>query len=809
MTGFLHELVAAARGILSRPAFSALVVAVLAAGLACVIFMMALIEGFILRPLPFAKPDELLQAGFLGDGELGDVFPVTSTDFVQIRRQLAAVSDVAGAARSTVNLSDLERPQRYNGAHVSANLFRVLGVAPILGRDFTRDDTKPGAPAVAMLSYTLWHSRYGGDPAVIGRRIRVDGHPATVIGVMPKNFSYPRREVVWLPATLSENANADGYAYWVVLRRHAGTGDAAVSAAFERWFADAAKQDPERMRTLSPRVEPLAYMAVDRTTRATLGIMLAAVLMVLVVACANAANLLLTRTLGRGHELSVRVALGASRRRLIMNLLAESLLLSLVAAALAVWLARLGVSWQKTMMQASEFFPLWLRFEVDGAVVAASLIAALVTALLTGLLPALRAGDATIYSRLRDGAPGGGGGSFARISRVLVIGEVAMSCALLICVGTLVRGIAALDRSDLGIDTDHLLSARIALNESAYPNADAQRRLYARLADRLRRDSDVVDASVGTAFPGTYYNEVHDLVPAGTTHGDGALPQVYSGGVDDHFLGAYGIPLEEGRFFDDRDRADSERVAVVDRRFADRFGHGRSILGQRFRLDPRDPAGATVTVVGVIGPLRLDTPGYAAKPAMLLPLSQDTYRIASIAVRTRGGALAFAPRLVDVMREVDPDTPVYWVRDYPKLVRDMTVGERVVADSFGVFGVVALILAAAGLYGVVAFSVARRTHEIGVRRALGAADRRVAGDVLGRSLLQLGIGVVLGIAAGLPFARLLTRSLSTIEGTNATIVLVVVATMAIAALLAVLAPLRRALRVNPMIALRDRDAIVG
>jgi predicted permease len=802
MNALLHDFRDAARGIAKRPGFSALVIGVLGTGLACVIFMLSLLNGFVLQPLPFAKPDQLLQAGFFGEGGLGDVFPVTNSDLIEIQHHLDASADVAGVARSTINLSDLDRPQRANGAHVSANLFQVLGVSPILGRDFSNADQHPGAPGVAMLSYALWQSRYGGDPSVVGRQIRVDSQAATVIGVMPENFSYPRTEVIWVPATLAEGMKPDDYAYWVVLRRHDGVSDAAIVTAFDTWFADGARVEPERFRSQKPRVEPLSYMAADRTTRSMLGFMIAAVLMVLLVACANAANLLLTRTLGRSQELSIRVALGASRRRLIAHLFAESLLLSLIAAVLALLLARAGLSWQHAMMRESEYFPLWLRFDIDGTVLLLAFGAALLTAFVTGVLPALRAGDMIAASTLRAGAGGITGGSFARVSRVLVIGEVALSCALLISVGTLVRGILVLDRVDLGIDTSHLLTARLALMKTAFPTPADQQHLYERLADGLRADSDVVDATVGTALPGTYYNETHDLLPDGTVPGDGTLPQVYIGAVDEHFTAAYGIKTEQGRFFSSSDTADSARVAVVDSKFVERFGNGESVLGRQFRLDPRDPKSRAVTIVGVVGSLTLDAPGNAGQSSMLLPLTQHIFRIASIAVRTRGDPHAFAPRLNEIMHKVDADTPLYWVRDYAGVIDSMTIGERSVAKSFGIFGVIALILAAAGLYGVMAFAVGRRTREIGVRRALGAPALQVLRNIFGRSLTQLGIGLAIGVAAGVPFARLLTGSLQSIQATDPLVVVAALAVLVLAAALAVVLPARRALRVDPMVALR-------
>ncbi len=348
MNAILHDLRDALRTSLKNPGFAALVAGVLGAGLACVIFMLTLLDGFILRPLPFAKPDELLQAGFHGDGGLGDVFPVDSRDLAQIRRYLAGKADVAAAA----SIDDQSQRHRPPGAlsrlRTSRRICSTCSASRrALGRDFSDEDAKPGAPAgddalVLALASTLRRRSSDRRPRRPRRRT-----PATVIGVMPKDFTYPRNEDLWVPATIVEGQPADAYAYWVIARRNAGIGDADVATAFDSWFADAARADPNRFRGRTFRVEPLARMAADRTTRGTLGSMLAAVVMVLLVSCANAANLLLTRTLGRSQELAVRVALGASRRRLIAHLLAESLLLTFSATAIAFALARAGVTWQQ------------------------------------------------------------------------------------------------------------------------------------------------------------------------------------------------------------------------------------------------------------------------------------------------------------------------------------------------------------------------------------------------------------------------------------------------------------------------------
>jgi predicted permease len=403
---------------------------------------------------------------------------------------------------------------------------------------------------------------------------------------------------------------------------------------------------------------------------------------------------------------------------------------------------------------------------------------------------------------IRQGSRGVAGASFARTSRVLVVGEIALSCALLISVGTLVHGIGALDCADLGIDQEHLLTARVALSTAVHPTAAGQVQVFDRIGERLRQDAGVADATVGTALPGTFYNSYHFVLPEGTAPGDADPPTIHSGAVDANFLGAYGVKLEQGRFFDDRDRAGAEKVAVVDRKFAERFGNGASILGRRFRVDPRDPDGPTVTVIGVVNALTLDVPGNTPAPSLLRPLSQDPFYIATIAVRTRGDALAFAPRLDAIVHRVDADAPLYWVRDYAGVIRASTVGERVIAKSFAAFGLIALLLAGAGLYGVTSFAVAQRTREIGIRRALGAPARHVLGDVFGRSFAELAIGLAIGVVAGVALARLLTGSLSNIETVGIAAIAAALGVLVVALVLAVCVPVRRALGVDPAVALR-------
>ncbi|MFZ2236560.1 MAG: FtsX-like permease family protein, partial [Dokdonella sp.] len=461
----------------------------------------------------------------------------------------------------------------------------------------------------------------------------------------------------------------------------------------------------------------------------------------------------------------------------------------------------LAAKWTDAAFRASfDGPPRWIHFTLDGRIIVMTFVVILITALVAGLLPAMRAGGSALAGDLRDGVRSVGSG-FARISRVLMIGEVTLSLTLLISVGVLAGIVSALDNTDLGIDRNGILTARVGLFESDYPHGDDQVRQFEKITERLRADPAVADATAGTAFPGLD-SDGRQVLAEGDLVADGDLPRVNYAAVDDHFLSAFGIKMQSGRFFDNRDDSAATRVAVVDRRFADLHGENGDVVGRRFRLDPRDGDAALVTIVGVIPALRMGKPDSRLRPTMLVPLRQNPARFVSLGIHVKGDPAAFAPRLIDDLRDVAPDTPAYWVRTYADALREATFATRLLARIFAAFGVLALALAGAGLYGVVAFNVGQRTREIGVRRALGASPASVLRDVLTRAGWQVGLGLALGLGCGLALARVLTLVLNSPGSTHAFTVVGAVIVLIAAATIAVIVPARRALRVDPMVALR-------
>ena len=799
MRAILSELRDAARDIASRPAWSALVVAVLAAGLGSVLYVVTLLDGLVLRPLPFEQPQQLHMAG-IADGD--DLDSVPQVDAADIIGRIGDAASVSTWSDGTVNLVDGERARRHDGVFAGPALFEVLRVQPLLGRGFAAEDLQSQAPLKVAIGEDLWRNEFGADPGVIGRAVRANGEQATIVAVMPAGFSFPRNADVWLPDRRSATPQRhDDRPVQLVLRVQDAAQLPRVEAAIGAWLEQARIEEPEAFRDDRPRLMPARDYFVDAGTRAVLGVMLAATVLVLLVACGNAANLMLARQLGRRHELAVRSALGASRGRLAGGMFVHALLLSLLAAALALVLAQAAVGWTLDAFTrvGEEGPPAWMRFGIDGRVVLAAAIAALGTAAASALAPALRVTSA-LSRVLGEGGRGAVGGLLARLGGALVTLEVALSAVLLIGALAMVQLVQELASFDLGVRTERVLTARLGLFDSQYPDPAARLRLFERLTEALRAEPEVEAATLSTTVPGLMgLNE--DLLPADAPPSDTPFEVGYIA-IDPHFGATWGTRLLEGRWIDARDHADAERVAVVDRKFVERHAGGRPVVGQRFRVSPGESGDRVVTVVGVVEALTIEDADDPPEGVLLVPLAQDTPAFASLALRLRGDPGAFKPRLAEVMRGLDPDTPLYWVRTWDEVELVANFGQHLLARIYAVLGLVGLLLAVGGLYGVVGAQVAERTREIGVRRALGATPRGVLASVLGRSAGYTGAGLALGLALGVPFALALSRSLQGTMAVDPAIWLLVTLLLGATAAVASLIPARRALRVDPMVALR-------
>lgn len=799
----LHELRTASRRLLARPGVSALSIGVLALGLGALLFLLGAVNGFVLQPLPFPDGERLVAIGERPDGDIG-IEGLGGDDFLRLRAELRSLAAIELYAEVSANLAagGGSLPQRYNGTWASAGLLEQLGVPPLLGRGFSAEDDRPGAPLVLLLSDRVWRNDFGADPAVLGRVIRANGEAATVIGVMPPGFAFPAQGEVWLPRRLAAGEEWGGH---TVARLAAGVSLEQARAELDAVVGRLGHQLAATREETTLTIKPLALRFVNERTRALVWMMFAAGVLVMLLACANVANLQLAQGLTRRRELAVRSALGASRRRLLRELLAESALLSTVACAIGLGLAELGGQWLLDVLVANEDAPAYYaRVGVDLRMIGYGVLAAFLTTVLAGLLPALGASKTNLQDALRDGAKGSGGG-FARLARGLVVAEVALTVLLLVGAGTFVRGLSSVLAFDFGtrVDPSQVLTGRVALSERQYPSGAEQVRAFERIAERLRAQPGVLQASVSTALPGTTAGSREVVGALGQGRPADGWPNVFAAHVDDQFAATYDIRLRAGRLLDQRDQADSARVAVIDARLAAALWPDRDAVGQTLLYNPqRGAQGETLTVVGVVDALHLVDADDPVLPTLLLSLRQYPSRFATLAVRLRGEADAFAPALAAAVRAEDAETPVYWLRTQQQAIEMGRIGPVILTQIFAAVGLLALLLAAAGLYGVLAFAVEQRTREIGIRRAIGASSGGIVANVSARTLWQVGLGLAIGLLLALPWSALLENPELQTRGHDPAVFAGVLLMVIAVSLVASVAPLRRALRVDPIIALR-------
>jgi predicted permease len=806
----VREFREACRRLLKRPGYAALSVGVLGVGLGVVLFLFSLINTLILEPLPVPQSGQLMALGEPSDNGNG-IDMIDSDQYLALQGHLRSV-DLMGAWIPVGVGVDQGRggsggATYYSGGRMTASMMQVLGVEPLLGRGFLPTDDAVGAPRVALLGESLWRHGFDADPQIIGRAVRVNGEWVTVVGVVPAQASrIPVTDnQVWLPLRLQPGQHRG---LWSVVRLVPGKQLAQAHAELDAWEVRLQAALPAQQRTRGITIKPWKFSFVPEDMRQWVWLMFGAAVLVLLLACVNVANLQLVQTLQRRHELALRSALGSSRMRLVWGALVESLALGLAALAVAFPIVQWGNRWIVSMYfaKAPGAVP-FHHFGVDGRVMAAALVVAVLSTALAGVIPAWRASRADLQDALRDGGRGSGAG-FAHVARIMVMAEVALTVVLLVGAGTFVRAVnTVLSQPVAGAShASQILAADVMLPPAAY-TSDAQRiRFFDTVVEQLRREAGVADATASDTVPGAVLGSHEDVsLPGRPQPADGWL-RAQLGIVGPHFLATYGVRLREGRFFDARDRADSAPVAVIDAKMAARMWPHDDALGQKLVLWPGRAQARALTIVGVIEPMQLDGVLEKPRPGLLLPLDQSAgqgpLHGVGLAVRTHVATGAFARQLADAVHAVEPLAAIYNVRSQARAMAEERVGLTVLTGVFGALGLIALLLAGAGLYGVLAFSVAQRTREIGIRRAIGAGHGAVVHTVARRLAWQLGIGLGIGFVLAVPWSNMLADpGLHTRAHDPAVFVSVLLLVLGVSAF-ATLVPLIRALRVDPAIALR-------
>ena len=798
----------AARVLRQQPSFAVTAVLTLALGIGVNNTVFTVVNAMLIRGLPFDEPDRIVSLGTRDarDRDGG----VSFKDYEDWRRSARSFTGLAGFGTTVMNVSDRGRaPERYSGPYISANAFHLIGQRPLLGRDFTADDDRPGAEPVVILGNGVWKTRYGSDPSIVGRTIKVNEVPSTVIGVMPEGFKFPVDADLWVPLALVPNLagekrdvrylQAFGRLAPRVTVAQAGAELEAIAASLAHDYPDTNKDIRATVMTFNERYSggPL---------RLVLLALMGAVAFVLLIACANVANLLLARSAQRAREVSVRVSLGATRRRIVQQLLVESVLLALISGVLGLALSIAGIRLFATAFEGVGR-PYWIQFTLDGHVFFFLSLVALGTGFLFGLAPALHVSKTDVNDVLKEGGRSGGGAlRVRRWTGALMVAELALTLVLLAGAGFMIRSFLALYRMDLGIDTSQLLTMRLALANEKYPTPAHKAAFYDRIDERLAALAGVKAATLATNVPlGGGLSRQLDIEARPRTTGE-AVPSVTMVLVGPRYFQTIGLPLLRGRPLTSTDGAAGHEAVVVNQRFVAMHANGEDPLGRRIRLidgSSRDAAPAYATIVGVVSNLRQrDVQRDEPDPVVYVPFRAEPTWFMALVVRTEGDAGKATALIRDQVHAVDADLPLFSVQTMDDILAQQRWPFRVFGTMFAIFALIALILAAVGLYAVTAYTVTQRTHEIGVRMALGAQSGQVVWLIMRRVLVQLAIGLVLGTAGAFGVGRVLRSLLVQTSSTDPLTLAGVAMVLVGVSIGACLRPAYRATRLDPVAALR-------
>ncbi|MBV8858093.1 MAG: ABC transporter permease [Acidobacteria bacterium] len=799
MRALLQDLRYATRRLWKSPGFAAVAVGALALGIGANTAIFSVVNSVLLRPLPYPAPEQLVQLWESRPRQNMPRVEIAPHEFLAWADQCQSFQRLAAIDAAEYNLTGRGEPERVTGALVSAAYFPLLGVAPAHGRAFLDEEDRPGANNVVVLGHELWQSRFNSDPSVVGQTVSLDGVACNVVGVLPRGFRLPEGAALARPIAFSAEDRAQPGSHFLNVLGRLKEGVSVEQASAE-------------MATVAARVEqslggtnvghqvvvvPLHEQVVGGARTALL-VLLGAVALVLLIACANVANLLLARAAARRREVAVRAALGASRWRIIRQLLAESLLLSGSGGALGLLLAVWGVDLlvgldPEGVQRAGEV-------TLDWRVLAFTLGLSVLTGLLFGLAPALQASKTDFVESLKEGGRSGQGLARSRLRSSLVVAEVALTLVLLVGAGLLLKSFSRLLAVDPGLDPHHVITMAVSLPQAKYGEPQRITAFYEQLLQEAAALPGVQAAGVVSVLPLTG-DDTSNFVQI---EGRAPLPpgQAMRAGrrnVSADYFRALGIPLKRGRAFTPADTAEAQRVLVINEAMARSFFAGEDPVGKRVRTSDKSP---WAEVVGIVGDVRHQGLDVDTRPEMFFPHLQTPSRQMTLVVRSEGDPVALAGPLRERVRSIDKDQPVGNVKTMEGWLSESVASRRFSAALLGVFAAAAAALAALGLYGVVSYSVAQRTHEIGLRVALGARPRDVLRLVIGQGMTLTLVGTGVGVAVALALTRVMSGLLFGVGATDPAVFVTVPLLLAAVALLACYIPARRATKVDPMVALR-------
>jgi putative ABC transport system permease protein len=809
----LRDLRYALQLIAKEPWYSAVAVLALSLGIGLNATVFTLVNAVLIRGLPFKDSDRLLVVGaqFKNAGGPGGISLLDLADF---RAQSKTFSALCGYDPNSMNISDdVAAPQQARGVRLTSNVFGVLGQPLRLGRDFAPEDERVGAQPVAILGYALWKSRYDGDPNIVGKIIRIDGNAVTIVGVMPEGMMFPAQAELWTSLIPTKDEHVRSRRFMGVFGRLSpGTTRAQAVTELNAIAARLATAYPDTNKDYrSVVIQSFNEAFNGGKVRVVFLAMMGAVGFVLLIACANVANLQLSRSVRRSREVAVRMALGASRWRIVRQLLVESVLLGFLGGVIGLGLAIVGVRlFDRAVTNVGK--PYWIVFSFDPIVFAFLAGICVLTGVLFGLAPALQVSRTNVNEILKEGGRGNAGGTRARwMTGTMVVLELALTLVLLVGAGLMIRSFLNLYSLDLGIKTENLMMMRMVLPVNKYPTVEARRAFYDHLSPRLTGIAGVESISFGTNVPpfGAGSRSVEVEGRASVKADDAPTAGVVT--ISPAYFDTIAVQLRRGRPFNDTDGAPGSETVILNEKFAAQLFPNEDPIGRRIRLTnpPQQPGQAAPappvwrTIIGISPTLRFaGSQTIDPLPIVFVPLRQNPNGFMMLLVRSRlepGVVMGAVRREV---AQVDPDQPVFTVQTMTQILEQQMWPYRVFGTLFALFAFIALVMSAVGLYAVMAYSVTQRTAEIGVRMALGAEGGQISWLVLKRGLLQMALGISIGLLGAFFVSKVMSTLLVDITARDPITFVTITAVLTSVAIAACLVPARRATRVDPLVALR-------
>jgi putative ABC transport system permease protein len=791
--------------------FSAAAIAAITLGIGANTVGFTIVNAAFLRGFTFERAEEIHAISWRPTR--GRRLPSAVPDLADWRTA-RSFSAIGASSFGAINISDDHAPpEQTQGSRITANLFDVLQQRPLLGRNFHEGEDRPGAEPVAIIGYDLWNNRYGRDPAIVGRTLRINGSPATIVGVMPDRMKFGENagSELWVPfiPTEAQMTTREVRLLSVFARLTPGVTREQAAAEIEGIAQRIISDHPnQKINVTGGQVETLTERFLNGAAPRMFVVIMGAVILVLLIACANVANLLLSRAMYRSREVAVRYALGATRWRIIRQLLIESVVLASLGGVAGLALASYGVSAFDAAIHATGA-PYWLRFTIDYRVLLYVAAMCIGTGVLFGLAPALQVSRENPQDTLKEVARGSGNRRAGRLGSIMVVSELALTIVLLCGAGLMLRSFIALYAVTPGFEVDGLTRMRLQLPPSNYPTPEARQRFFDQLLPKVEAIAGVQRVAITTAVPPLDHEEWRVIIGGSRNVEDGSRPFVSTVSVSPRYFETLGVDLLRGRGIENGDRTPGSANVVINQQMADHFFPGEDPIGRQLRFVPRAdepdaPPQPWRTVVGVVPTFLQGSDDEAFRNSVVyLPFLHTPHRTSSLLVRSALPPASIMAAVREVVKTIDPDQPVFSIETIAAVMANERSVYRVLSTLFAMLGVIALILSAVGVYGVIAYSVTQRTQEIGVRMAIGAGRWDVSWMFVRKGLMQLGLSLLIGLPVAVALGTFARIPLIEIEPTDPLTMVTITAVMSAVALTASVVPARRAARVDPMIALRS------